>query len=242
MLKPIELKKKTFSKSIKGYSVPEVDEYMSFVIEKYTEVYKKNFELEQQLRAAMELKGQLEGEKESVRGALINAQKVAAKIIETANERAEAIIDSAKEGCNAILSDFDDQINAERETIMGLKKEVAALKKELFEKYREHIETVEQLTKVTDSITLKTNEEYLNDAVAKTQKELKLRKNADKPDIKINLDITSTHEIPKVKIDPDELLEDADTVVFERISAHTKAEENTSEDAGDTIVIDKITE
>ena len=176
MLKPSELKSKTFNKTVRGYNTAEVDEYMDFVLGKYTELFRKNFELEQQLRAALEIKNELEGEKDSVRGALVNAQKVAARIIEKANERAEGIIDSAKVGCNTILDDFNVQIDAERETLLSLRKQVAELKKELFEKYKEHIELVEKLTSVTDSIKIKTSEEYLNDAVVKTREELEKRK------------------------------------------------------------------
>ena len=236
MLKPSELKNKTFSKTVRGYSIPEVDEYMSFVLGKYTELFRKNFELEQQLKAALEVKNELEGEKESVRGALVNAQKVAAKIIEKANERAENIIDSAKVGCNTILDDFNVQIDAERETILSLKKQVSDLKKELFEKYKEHIELIEKLTSATDSIKLKTNEEYLNDAVAKTRDELEKRKTGVAPKVKIDFDMEITAEAPKVSLDPDELFEGGDTVVFERISEHLID----VEDAEDTKIIDTV--
>ena len=236
MLKPSELKNKTFTKAMRGYSIPEVDEYMGFVLEKYSELFRKNFELEQQLRAALEEKNELEGEKDAVKGALVNAQKVAARIIETANERAESIIDSAKSGCNTILDDFNAQINAERETILTLKKQVATLKKELFEKYKEHIEFVEKLTSVTDSIKLKTNEEYLNDAVSKTQEELAKRKENPAPKVKIDFDMAVTAETPKVTLDPDELFENGDTVVFERISDHL----NSNTDNSDTKIIDAV--
>ncbi len=236
MLKPSELKKKTFTKAMRGYSIPEVDEYMSFVIEKYSELFRKNFELEQQLRAALEVKNELEGEKDSVRGALVNAQKVAAKIIETANERAESIIDSAKAGCNTILNDFNVQINAERETVLTLKKQVATLKKELFEKYKEHIELIDKLSSATDSVKLKTNEEYLNDAVIKTQEELAKRKESDTPKVKIDFDMAITAETPKVTLDPDELFEGGDTVVFDRISEHL----SNNSDNSDTKVIDAV--
>ena len=236
MLKPSELKKKTFTKAMRGYSIPEVDEYMSFVLEKYTELFRKNFELEQQLRAALEVKNELEGEKDSVRGALVNAQKVASKIIETANERAEGIIDSAKLGCNTILNDFNVQINAERETVLALKKQVATLKKELFEKFREHIEIIDKLSSVTDTVKVKTNEEYLNDAVNKTQEELARRKEIEAPKVKIDFDMAVTAETPKVTLDPDELFEGGDTVVFEKITDHL----NGDSDISDTKVIDAI--
>lgn len=250
MLKPSELKKKSFSKTMRGYSIPEVDEYMEFLLEKYTELFRKNFELEQQLRAAVEQKGELEGEKESVRSALINAQKVASKIVETANERAEAIIDSAKVGCNTILSDFSEQINAERETVITLKEQVASLKRELFETYREHIERVEALTDLTDKVKVKTSEEYLNEAIAKTEEALKKMKAEKRPSVNVNIG-TDTSEIDAVNtdsasgedadknvtVDPDALFESADTVVFDRVPSEAK---DSDEDNSATVIIDKV--
>ena len=244
MLKPSELKKKNFSKTMRGYSIPEVDEYMEFLLEKYTELFRKNFELEQQLRATVEQKGELESEKESVRSALINAQKVAAKIVEAANERAEVIIDSAKTGCNTVLSDFNNQINAERETVIALKEQVASLKRELFETYREHIERVEALTYVTNKITVKSNEEYLNEAIAKTEEAMKKASAQAKVEVNVNFNSGDTAETNVVKVDenetsvdPDTLFENSDTVVFDRVSSDTP---KPIEDNSATVVIDKV--
>ena len=46
MLAPHELKSKSFSKSLKGYNPSEVDDYIEFLIDKYTELYRENSELE----------------------------------------------------------------------------------------------------------------------------------------------------------------------------------------------------
>lgn len=236
MLKPSELKKKNFTKAVRGYSIAEVDEYMEFLLEKYTELFRKNFELEQQLRAAVEQKSELEAEKESVRNALINAQKAASKIVNTANERADSIIESAKIGCNAILSDFNEQINAERNTVIKLKEQVSVLKKDLFEKYREHIEAVEALTEVSETVAVKSSEEYLKEAIAKTEAALKNLKEEEKPEVSVNFNMGDTLETNAVSVDPDALFEEGDTVVFEKITNST----DDTNDNSDTVVIDRI--
>ena len=38
MLSPNELKKRKFTKALRGYSATEVDEHLDFVLEKYTEI------------------------------------------------------------------------------------------------------------------------------------------------------------------------------------------------------------
>ncbi len=235
MLKPSEIKKKTFTKAMRGYSIPEVDEYMDFVIEKYTELFRRNFELEQQLRAAIEQKGELEGEKEAVRGALVNAKKVSGKIIDTANTRAEAIIDSAKEGCNTILSDFGEQINLHRQTILELNEQVRTLKRELFEKYRQHIEELEKLTDITDKVKLKTSEEYMSEAIAKTEEVIRRKKQLAREKTPA-AELEKTAENDAVTLDPDELFDSGDTVVFERVSDN----DTSKNDDAATIVMDKV--
>ncbi len=244
MLKPSELKKKSFSKAVRGYSITEVDEYMNFLLERYTELFRKNFELEQQLRAAVEIKSELEGEKESVRNTLVNAQKVASKIIETANEQANIIVNSSKDACNTILGELNERINAERDTIVTLKEQVSSLKQELFKTYREHIERIDALTSVSDKIKLKTNEEYMNEVIRKAEKALNSATYESKIELNVSFDAGDTAETPVIDVneqeqtvDPDSLFEGSDTVVFDRVTSEDKS---SIEDNSDTIVIDKV--
>ncbi len=242
MLKPSELKKKSFTKAVRGYSVAEVDEYMSFMLEKYTELFRRNFELEQQLRAAIDQKTELESEKQSIRSNIVNAQKVAATIIEKANARADAIIESAKVGGNSVLSDLNEQINAERDTVIALKNQVSSLKRSLYETYREHIERVEALTKITDSAKIKSSEDYLLEAAKRAKAALKNQKPEDKPQVNINYDFVDTAETDIIKedatiVDEDTLFENADTVVFEKVEDNTV---ESNDNSGDTLVINKI--
>lgn len=50
MVMPNQLKKKEFSKTIKGYSVPEVDEYISYILSSYQDMFNEYAELEKNIR------------------------------------------------------------------------------------------------------------------------------------------------------------------------------------------------
>ena len=50
-----------------------------------------------------------------------------------------------------VLAEFRDKAAAERKTLFELKASIAALKEEMFEKYRQHIEFLEQLTPGVDA-------------------------------------------------------------------------------------------
>lgn len=80
MLPPHELKNKTFTKSMRGYNPVEVDEYIEFVIEKYTEIYRENDELERKLKTAVAQLDEIKGDEDSIRSALIDAKRAAANI------------------------------------------------------------------------------------------------------------------------------------------------------------------
>lgn len=146
MIPPHELKNKEFTRVMRGYSIPEVDEYISFVMEKYTELYRENDALERKLQSAMDSLEAMHAEEESIRTALINAQKAGKKIVADASDRADKIMKSTKSDCLRVLAEFRDKAAAERKTLTELKASVAALKEELFVKYQQHIEYIEQLT------------------------------------------------------------------------------------------------
>ena len=109
MLAPHELKNKTFGKAVRGYNPNEVDDYIDFLIEKYTELYRENDELERKLKIVVTNLDEIRDEEESIRATLVKAQQLGEKIVREANEKADAITDSIKTRCEAIITDFRKQ-------------------------------------------------------------------------------------------------------------------------------------
>ena len=145
MLAPHELKNREFTKSLRGYSTVEVDEHIDFIIEKYSELYRENDELEKKLRLTEAQLDAMKGEEESIRSALVNAQKASTRIINEANERADVIMRSAKNSCDRLIAEFKANIKKETERLNEARKEVAASKVALFEEYQAHIELIEKI-------------------------------------------------------------------------------------------------
>ncbi len=166
MLPPHELKNKSFSKSLRGYNPVEVDEYIDFLIEKYTELYRENDELEHKLKAAAARLDELKNDEEYIRSTLVDAKRAANKIKSDAEDRAEEIVRSAKASCNTILSDFNDKIEYGRETLAELQRDAFALKRELFERYSEHIQFIEKLTEGIDEDSIPETSEMRRKAVS----------------------------------------------------------------------------
>ncbi len=146
MLAPHELKNKPFSKSIKGYNPAEVDEYIEFLIGKYTEVYRENNELERKLHVVVTNLDEIKDEEESIRSTLISAQKMADKIVKDATDRADVITGAIKERCDAVIAEFKEQLKAEKEEMWELRARIVDFKKQLFDLYRGHIESIKNVS------------------------------------------------------------------------------------------------
>ena len=145
MIPPHEIKNKDFTKAMRGYSTTEVDEYIAYVIEKYTELYRENDDLERRLKTVTDQLNEIKKEEESIRSALINAQKAAKKIVNDAHGQANEIKKQAHADCQAVLASFEDKFAREDKILSQIKAGVQDFKAELFEKYRRHIEWVEEI-------------------------------------------------------------------------------------------------
>ena len=146
MLAPHELKDKTFGKAVRGYNPNEVDDYIDFLIEKYTELYRENDELERKLKIVVTNLDEIRDEEESIRATLVKAQQLGEKIVREANEKADAITDSIKTRCEAIITDFRKQYSAERKEVWQLRNTVLDFKKNVYELYRDHIEELQSIS------------------------------------------------------------------------------------------------
>ena len=146
MLAPHELKNKTYGKAVRGYNPNEVDDYIDFLIEKYTELYRENDELERKLKIVVTNLDEIRDEEESIRATLVKAQQLGEKIVREANEKADAITDSIKTRCEAIITDFRKQYSAERKEVWQLRNTVLDFKKNVYELYRDHIEELQSIS------------------------------------------------------------------------------------------------
>ena len=146
MLAPHELKSKAFSKTLKGYSPAEVDDYIEFLIDKYTELYRENNELERKLKIVVTNFDEIRDEEEAIRSTLLKAQKLGEKIIRDANERADVITGSIKDRCDAIISSFREQLKAEKNEMWEIRTRIIDFKKNLYDIYRQHIEELQSLS------------------------------------------------------------------------------------------------
>ncbi|MCI8387473.1 MAG: DivIVA domain-containing protein [Clostridiales bacterium] len=221
MLPPHELKNKTFSRAMRGYNPVEVDEYIEFIIEKYTELYRENDELERKLKTAVTKLDEIKNDEDSIRSALIDAKRAAAQIKSEAEDRAQAIIRSAKSSCNTILSDFNDKIEAGRSTLIEMKRDTLQLKRELFDRYSEHIRYLDKLTEGIDPADIPEADTLRKQAVSELKSSIAAAYSSPSDNTTVNEPAASepastaeTYEPQPSYSEPEETQNLDDTVVF----------------------------
>lgn len=171
MIPPHELKNKSFSRAVRGYNISEVDEYISFIIEKYTELYRANDELEKKLRVVKARLDIVQNEESSIQSALIDAHKASRDIIDGANSRAENIVALTKKNCNDILVEFGRNIETDRRALAALKRELVTFRETMLENYSAHIELINSLSvdAISDSEELcsKNSADYIGEVMGR---------------------------------------------------------------------------
>ena len=111
MISPEELFDKKFEKG-RGYDKKEVDEYIQTLNQNYTELYRQNISLEDQIHTLNNALQHYKAIETSLQKALILAEKTADETVQTAELKAESIIREAKNKATGITADSRYELEA----------------------------------------------------------------------------------------------------------------------------------
>ncbi len=116
MLTANDIRNAAFSRSTRGYKITEVDDLLDQVVETIEELHKENAELVRKLEVLAERIQEYRNEEDSIRSALLTAQKSADKILKEANEEKQKILGDA-------LQQADDSVRLSQEKAMTIANE-----------------------------------------------------------------------------------------------------------------------
>jgi cell division initiation protein len=150
VITPKDLAGKSFSFAFKGYNRTEVDEYIGKLTQNYSALYRKCAELEESLAVANLRLENVENDERRAKKALETAKEKSDCMIAEAYERADDILVSIKKNCDAILRDFRGKVDAQKDALAEMNARVEIFKKDIFSRYRSHIELLEQITPQLD--------------------------------------------------------------------------------------------
>ena len=96
MLTPLDIENKRFSKTLKGYNVDEVDDFLDDLTIDYEKIYKENIELREQVEQYKKDLEHYKNVEHTLQNTLIMAQTTADDIKANAQTRAEQIVRDAQ--------------------------------------------------------------------------------------------------------------------------------------------------
>ncbi|MGB9876996.1 MAG: DivIVA domain-containing protein [bacterium] len=100
---PVDIMEKKFGKKIRGYNPREVDDFLNEVSKSMGEILMENASLKEELEKAKEKLSYFEKMEETLKNAIVLAQKTADEAIATAHKKAELILEEANNKAREII-------------------------------------------------------------------------------------------------------------------------------------------
>lgn len=146
MLTPREISDKSFDKTFGfGYRMDDVDAYLEQVASSVTELLEINADLEKKLEVLADKLNEYREDEESLRTAILGAQKLGDSVIRESKTKAEIITRDATCKAEAMVNNAKRQIEREQENLIRTQREVAGFKNRLLDMYKRHIELISAL-------------------------------------------------------------------------------------------------
>ena len=143
MLTVNDIKDVKFGKSgFGGYKAEDVDNFLDEVQVSYEKLQKEVLDLTEKIKILADRVGQYREDEDSVKTALVSAQKLSTAAIADAKKEADAIIADARLRADQILNSINNDVLRQKETLAGLKKAVKDFRSNILSLYKEHLKLV----------------------------------------------------------------------------------------------------
>lgn len=128
MLTPLDIENKRFSKSIKGYNLDEVDDFLDQLTIDYEKLYKENNGLKNQVEDLQKDLEHYKSVEQTLQNTLIMAQSTADDIKSNAQSRADQIIRDAQSEARRATDEITKEEFEIRKRIEELKRQFGVYK------------------------------------------------------------------------------------------------------------------
>ena len=125
MITAQDIREKTFTKQFNGYSMTQVDEFLDEIAADISAMAKENAALTAKMRVLVEKIEEYRQTEDSMRLALLSAQKMGAQVESEAQEKADAILAQARETANRLTRHATQGIANEEAKLEEAKKATA---------------------------------------------------------------------------------------------------------------------
>ena len=145
MLTAKDIREVKFSRSMGGYKTAEVDEFLDRCADVVEELTKQNDENSRKMQVLAETIVDYRNQEDSIRSALISAQRMSESVIADARKQADDILAAARAEAAGMHEQALKDTEAELRELNRVKQEVADFKAKLLSVYREHLTLINVL-------------------------------------------------------------------------------------------------
>lgn len=148
MLTISEIKNKKFEKSAFGYKVEDVENFLNDVIDAIAALENEKVETEKKLVVLASKIEEYRNEEDSLRQALLGAQKLGDSILKEAKNRAEIMMRDATIKSENIVKNVKEEVKREEVILNKMKREVDSFRTKMLTMYNSHIDMIKSLPEV----------------------------------------------------------------------------------------------
>ena len=150
------------------YKAEDVDSFIDDVIETFEQKNNEKAELVHKMDILATRIEQYRSDEETVRNALLSAQKVADSTLKEANEQSEITVKNAEKKADELIAEAQAEVKKEKDSLVALQKLANEMRTELLLKVKSCIDIVDALPtdEVVAEIQEKLSKEFPTPAVA----------------------------------------------------------------------------
>nr|WP_300005764.1 DivIVA domain-containing protein [Tissierella sp.] len=136
MLTPLDIQNKEFKKTLRGYEVKAVENFLDEVMEDYEKIYKENIELKDKVNLFSDQIRHYNTLEETLKNTLIIAQTTSEEVISSARTKSQNITDEAEITGDRIIALANEKVRdikqEANDKVRDIKQEYEHLRKEMF--------------------------------------------------------------------------------------------------------------
>ena len=152
MLSSEEIRSVTFEKAMRGYRTEDVDAFLEQVAAGVDQLVAEKADVEKKLYILAQKVEEYRAEEDTLKSALINAQRLGENVIHEAKAKADSVVREATGKAQRILDAAADREREEKDKLRQLEAEVASFKGSILSLYQQHIESLSELDRRVSSV------------------------------------------------------------------------------------------
>ena len=150
MLTPQEVSSRAFSKAaFGGYNMAMVDEFLDELTVDYTALYKENAALKAKMKVLVDKVEEYRATEDSMRAALLSAQKMASTMVEEAENKRDSLLANAEAEARAKLGSIREELLFEQKRLNNAKAAMTDFMNRSREVCESQLKLLEQLPDLT---------------------------------------------------------------------------------------------